>query len=95
MFEWGGGCLWCGNKNARDRFGVGPIEEKLLLTEPTRLELNSLSGWHDKSLNWQYPPDPGPWSSEEHARFEAATLSIQHRLQNELGPEFEVVYVPL
>lgn len=58
MFEWGGGCLWCGNNIARDKFSVGPIEERLPLSNEVQAMLNELSQWHDTSLNWDYPPDP-------------------------------------
>jgi hypothetical protein len=51
MFEWGGGCLWCGNDAARERFDVGPIEERLRLTLQTRRRLHELSTWHDCALN--------------------------------------------
>jgi hypothetical protein len=95
MFEWGGGCLWCGNDDARERFGVGYIEGKLPLSTQTRQRLEELSAWHDQSLNWDYPPLPGPWTPEEYERFDAAAHEILERIRSELGPEFEVVYEPL
>jgi hypothetical protein len=95
MFEWGGGCLWCGNDASRERFDVGPIEDRLPLSPAIRRRMNELSAWHDRSLNWDYPPDPGPWPSEEYLRFEAAAAELLADLQRELGPEFDVVYVPL
>ncbi len=95
MFEWGSSCLWCGNAAALDRFGVGPIEDMLPLTPPTRHRLQELSAWHDGALNWDYPPDPSPWSAAERERFEQAADEILSVLRVELGPEFEVVYVSL
>jgi hypothetical protein len=92
MFEWGGGCLWCGNDTARERFGVGNIEDSLPLSSQTRQRLKELSAWHDQSLNWDYPPDPGPWTAEESERFEAAAREVLERIRCELGDEFEVVY---
>jgi hypothetical protein len=94
MFEWGGGSLWCGNDAARDRFDVGDIEDRLPLSDETRRRLEELSVLHDQSLNWDYPPDPGPWTEEEHARFERAAEELRAVIQSELGPEFEVVYKP-
>jgi len=95
MFEWGGGCLWCGNDAARKRFDVGPIEGLLALSAETHRRLVELSAWHDESLNWEYPPDPGPWTEEEYERFDAAARATLDRIRSELGTEFEVIYEPL
>jgi hypothetical protein len=92
MFEWGGGCLWCGNDAALERFDVGPIEARLPLTPGTRRRLQELSAWHDGALNWDYPPDPSPWSAGERERFEQAAGEALSAVRAELGPEFEVVY---
>lgn len=94
MFEWGGGSLWCGNEAASKKFDVGPVEDKLLLSNTVLERLNALSQWHDTALNWEYPPDPGPWSPDEYAKFEAEALAFLSELQAELGPDFEVVYEP-
>jgi hypothetical protein len=95
MFEWGGGCLWCGNTTASARFGVGPIENQLPLSPETLKRLEELSIWHDESLNKDYPPDPGPWTPDEFERFESAARSILERIQRELGPDYEVRYKSL
>jgi hypothetical protein len=95
MYEWGGGCLWCGNDAARESFGVGNIEDKLPLSTQTRRRLQELSAWHDQSLNWDYPPDPGPWTAEEYERFDEAAREILEQIRSELGSEFEVVYEQL
>jgi hypothetical protein len=95
MFEWGGGCLWCNNDAARARFDVGPIEDQLPLSAQTRQRLDELREWHDQSLNWAYPPDPGPWTPKEYADFEQAAQELRAAIQAELGSAFEVVYVPL
>jgi hypothetical protein len=95
MFEWGGGCLWCGNDAALERFDVGPIEDLLPLSPSTLQRLEALSAWHDRSLNWEYPPDPGPWSAEEHVKFESAARAVLDDLRSELGQEYEVVYEAL
>jgi hypothetical protein len=95
MFEWGGGCLWCGNDPALDAFGVGPIEERLSLSPGVRERLAKLSQWHDGALNREDPPDPSPWSGEERVRFERDAVELLAAVRAELGPEFEVVYVPL
>ena len=95
MFEWGSGCLWCGNEAARATFDVGPIEDRLPLSVTTRQRLIELTQWHDTSLNWNYPADPGPWTTEEYGKFEAAAKEILARIQAELGSDFTVVYEPV
>jgi hypothetical protein len=47
--------------------------------------------WFDTSLNWGYPPDPGPWRQEECDRFNAASLNAFDRLRTELGPDWDIV----
>jgi len=95
MFEWGGGSLWCGNDAARARFDVGAIEDRLPLSPRTLGRLDELGRWHDQSLNREYPPDPGPWTAEEAARFDRAAEELRAAIQAELGPEFDVEYEPL
>jgi hypothetical protein len=95
MFEWGGGSLWCGNDVAQSRFGVGPIEGRLPLSAATCERLDELSRWHDRSLNEEYPPDPGPWTAEEEARFAAAAEELRAAIQAEMGEDFDVTYEPL
>ncbi|CAN7550856.1 MULTISPECIES: hypothetical protein [unclassified Pseudomonas] len=95
MFEWGGGVLWCGNEAAREQFSVGPIEDRLALTDKTRTCLDEMTHWHDTSLNWDYPPDPGPWEMEEYERFDSAANALLTIIQTELGPEYEVIYEKL
>jgi hypothetical protein len=92
MFEWRGGSLWCGNDAALHAFGVGDIEDLLPLSAETRRRLEELSVWHDTSLNWEYPPDPGPWTPEEQERFDRAAREMLQTLRAELGSDFEVVY---
>lgn len=92
MFEWGGGCIWTGNDAARSKYGVGPIEDLLPLANETRRKLEDMTAWHDLSLNWDYPPDPGPWDAPEYERFEAAVSMMLDHLQSELGEGYSIVY---
>ena len=95
MFEWGGGTVWCGNDLALSKFGAGPIEDVLPISDPVRNRLSELTTWHDTALNWEYPPDQSPWSDQERDRFDAAANSMLVELQSELGSSFEVIYKPL
>jgi hypothetical protein len=84
-----------GGGRYRRRGGFGPIEDRLPLSLPTRRRLQELSAWHDGALNWDYPPDPSPWSSAERKRFEQATSEMLAVIRAELGPQFEVFYEAL
>lgn len=95
MFEWGGGCLWCGNDTGLAGFGVGPVEDRLPLSQETRQRLTELSAWHDRALNWDNPQGPGPWSAAERERFERAAAELLRVVRAELGLDFEVIYVSL
>lgn len=95
MLEWGGGCLWCGNDAARDAFDVGPIEDRLPLSDTTRQRLDELTRWHDTSLDWDDPAGPGPWTPDEYERFELAAAEILDTIRSQLGPEFLVEYTHL
>lgn len=95
MFEWGGGTLWGKNQRTRETFGVGNVEYRLPITPRLLKELENMTEWHDTALNWEYPPDPGPWSAADVESFEKAAKTILHRLRAELGPEFDVQYISL
>lgn len=92
MFEWRGGCIWAGDNTTRSAYGVGPIEDSLPLTDKTRRKLAEMTAWHDLSLNWVYPPDPGPWDAHEYERFDATAAAMREHLQQELGDCFAIVY---
>lgn len=92
MFEWGGGCLWCGNEAAREAFDVDHVEDRLPLSDETRRRLEELSVWHDTALDWDDPGGPSPWSPEEYERFTRAAGEVLERVRVELGPDFEVSY---
>jgi hypothetical protein len=93
--EWGNGCLWPENDVMHEDPDLGPYDCR----EPCPLPLSAeilrrcweLRQWHDGSLNWDYPPDPGPWRQEECERFNAAVFQLLDDLRRELGPEYLVL----
>jgi hypothetical protein len=95
FFEWGGGCLWTGNEPAKQDFGYGPLDLlepcPLALSAATLAECVRLAEWHDTSLNWDYPPEAGPWRQAECDRFNASAGQLLARIRVELGPLFEVI----
>lgn len=92
MFEWGGGTIWCTNDEARKRYDVGAIEEKLPLSQEILEELQHLTTLHDEALNWEYPPGPSPWTKKQFEHFEVKASGILDKLRIELGSEYEIQY---
>jgi hypothetical protein len=95
FYEWGGGCLWAGNEAARHAFGYGPYDvgdDCPLPLSPEVLErCRRLTEWHDSALNWDYPPDPGPWRQAECDRFNSAAKDLLSAIRIELGTQFRVL----
>ena len=85
------GFLWPGNDETRETYQIPINEAALPITASTRAELTRLIQWYDRSLNWEYPPDPGPFREEECSRLNAAVRSVLARLREELGSEWTVV----
>ena len=91
FFEWGGGVLWCANDAARQRFDVGPVENKLPLPNEMQQRLQGMVEWHDTALNWGNPPAPSPWSKVEDVRFTEAVALLVEDIKRELGAGYEVI----
>jgi hypothetical protein len=94
FFEWGGGCLWPGDTAATSDFGYGPLDApdtNLPLSTETVRRCGELAVWHDTSLNWAYPPDPGPWRQPECDQFNDAVRHLLATIRAELGDQFEVI----
>ena len=92
FYEWGDGgeCLWPTNKAALERFGYGSPIEEFPLSPETHKRVREIGEWYQTSLNWEYPPDPGPWRQAECDRFNAAVRILFDDLVKELGPDFEI-----
>uniref|UniRef100_UPI00404829E3 hypothetical protein n=1 Tax=Yoonia sp. TaxID=2212373 RepID=UPI00404829E3 len=91
FFEWGGGVLWCGNDAARQRYDVGPVEEKLGLPKALLAQLHAMSAHHDTALNWADPREAGSWSETDYAEFCGKVEQLRAEIAEAIGPEFEVV----
>jgi hypothetical protein len=93
-FEWRSVTVfWPTNDAAYERFGIGAIlPEELPRTPDTQRWVREVAEWHDDSLNWEYPPDPGPWREEECARFNAAVHELYAMVVRELGAPSEVIF---
>jgi hypothetical protein len=68
--------------------GLGPADlDELPISPSLRAELDDLAAQYDESMNWDYPPDPGPWREARCERFNADVRAALARLRAEPGPE--------
>jgi hypothetical protein len=83
--------LWSGNDAAHAAFGY-PVDLTMLpLSAATAARMAELAEWQETSLNWDYPPDPGPWRQGECDRFNRAARELLATCRAELGARFEIV----
>ncbi|MGV9359547.1 hypothetical protein [Amycolatopsis sp. NPDC003731] len=65
---------------------AGPADlDELPISASLRASVDSLVEQYDESVNWDYPPDPGPWREARCARFNADVHAVLGRLREELG----------
>jgi hypothetical protein len=70
---------------------IGPADlDELPISATLRTTLDSLIEQYDESLNWDYPPDPGPWREARCLRFNADVRAALERLWAELEPRWEI-----
>ncbi|MFE7837417.1 hypothetical protein ACFU53_15675 [Streptomyces sp. NPDC057474] len=64
--------------------------ERLPISPNTRVELARLSELYQSSIDWDYPPNPSPWSDEELQRFRQQAHTALEILRRELGAGWAV-----
>ncbi|WP_416397383.1 hypothetical protein [Allohahella sp. A8] len=91
FFDPGSGvCLWASDEEARDAFGYSVELERLPLPERLITAGCELITWFNTSIDWDYPPNPSPWSPAERTKFMAASDAFYSRLVAALGTEYEL-----
>ena len=48
------------------------------------------AGQYDTSIDWDYPPDPSPWSEEDREQFQKKSDELLDELRKALGKDFEI-----
>ncbi|MBB6632620.1 hypothetical protein [Cohnella thailandensis] len=90
FFEYGGGCLWGVDERTKEKFGYYINPEDLPLSKETIDLINELEIKYQTSLDWEYPPNPSPWSKQEIILFKTNLETLIMKIKNELIEEFEV-----
>lgn len=93
FFDAGSGiCLSAGNETARTKYRDYPIPPtKLPISVALQSQIESLIERYDTSIDWDYPPDPTPWTEEECREFNKAAHEMMTQLAAELAPDHEVL----
>jgi hypothetical protein len=90
-FEHGGTCLWSANDAAKEDFDYAIDNEKLPISKELVRELDLLEKEYHGYLNWEYPPDPLPWSTEQKVDFKNRANMLYLKILSELGSDFEII----
>ena len=95
FFDWGTDCcLWSGNDAAEKQFGCGAIGyDKYNVSDELTQTLEKMADEYQSSLNWDYPPDPSPWSKEKKNEFMIRAKTAYDKLTKELGSNYEVEFL--
>ncbi len=86
-----GTCLWSADDHTKAEYDYPVDHRRLHLPENTFRALQHLIAWFDTSVDWEYPPNPGPWTPEEADRFSAYKASILALVRTQLGTDYEIV----
>ncbi|RKR86486.1 hypothetical protein BDK92_0716 [Micromonospora pisi] len=91
FFDAGSGTvLWAVDPEDQKIWGYAVDLDELPISPHLRTELINLVEEYDTSLNWEYPPDPGPWREPRCQRFNEAVRETLGRLRAELGPSWQI-----
>ncbi|MFG3254697.1 hypothetical protein [Streptomyces sp. NPDC048172] len=85
-----GGVLWAATPEDREEWGYPVDLDRLPISDDLRDGLDRLTARYDTSLNWDYPPHPGPWREAECRHFNDAVRRALGRLRAELGPAWRI-----
>ncbi|MEU1181566.1 hypothetical protein ABZ464_28770 [Streptomyces sp. NPDC005820] len=66
-------------------YGYPCEPERLPVSPATRAELARLSRSYQSSIDWDYPPNPSPWSDGEWQVFKEHAHTALEALRRELG----------
>ena len=89
-FEHGGGCIWGVNTIAKEKYGYCINFNTLPISKELVLLLVQLEKEYYTYLDWEYPPNPSPWSEELKKDFVKRATDAYNDLCEELGENYIV-----
>ena len=95
MFDYGEiyTCIW--NDEPTDEYYGCPMHlDELPLSDGLRADIVQMCEEFQSSLDWEYPPDPSPWTQEHMQDFMARSKAAYNRVVAELGDAYTVEYLP-
>lgn len=99
FFDAGSGiCLWAGNDAARTMYQDYPIlPTKLPISVELQSLVVSLIARYDTSIDWDYPPDPTPWTEAQCRDFNKSAHDMIAQLSAELSADYEIInaFIPI
>ncbi|MFF9034372.1 hypothetical protein ACF090_02755 [Streptomyces sp. NPDC014892] len=91
FFDPGSGVvLWAATPEDKEEWGYAIELDRLPISRDLHDSLRGLIERFDTSLNWNYPPHPGPWREAECHEFNEAVRQALGRLRAELGPAWQI-----
>ncbi|MGI5525224.1 hypothetical protein ACQEUX_30385 [Micromonospora sp. CA-259024] len=91
FFDAGSGTvLWTVGPEDQAIWGYAVDLKELPISPDLQAELVELVAQYDTHVNWEYPPDPGPWREPQCRRFNEAVRKALGRLRAELGPSWRI-----
>lgn len=89
-FEHGGICIWAANDKSKAEYGYAINNDLLPISGELVSLLNSLEEEYHTYLDWEYPPNPSPWSTENKNDFIVRATEAYNNLCKELGESYIV-----
>lgn len=93
FIEWGGCYLWPDTSDPYTfkKYDVGPIDPRTLGVSTALCdELDMLDDEYQSALDWEYPPNPSPWTAEHFEDFYTRLRSAYERLCQELKKHYKI-----
>lgn len=94
FFEWGTNlCLWSANDAARERYGIGCVDYNFLdISDGLKLTLAKMGDEYQSKLDWEYPPNPSPWTKKQLRDFKKRSKQVYKQLRAELGKDYKILF---
>lgn len=87
-FEHGGECFWAQNETTVAKYDYCVDYVLLPLADELKARLAAMEEEYYTYLDWDYPPDPSPWTAAHKADFIKRAAAIFTEIQTQLGLDY-------